>query len=644
MSDVSARFVRVGDDFKALKRSYAAAGLDTSDIEDVPTELRGVLEESLILEPSQQSLDTFLPRVGQIIADLMKILKEKQSEQQRLSETRRTSVATQHSESSTRSHSLLSSPVSLESQPQPEHHTPSPQSKDPISRLQNNRALMRRASKRFSAYQTSKILSMNQSAQSSPAADSPQFIEQKRYSSGPPAVSLTPSSPLQDEVSKNLKETETERRLSASIHGDHSPTISRVSAGSPIPKTPTALRAVSSPVASTVNHTPKSLDRIYLKIGNQVKKADIRIPTTLANIKVLFTQKFGYSPIGTYPNIYIQEGPNEIAYEMENIDEVTPGSILSLEQPEVSTIICNHLDEKMDLLREELAKVKESSIAAATAAASAAASAPNTSKEVATPRTKNLVAAVSGDANAELKQEVEDLKFELGKARQLQRMTHDKLAGSLNGVLELVQDLQTTGLSPNGVLTNPYMEHSKEKVSSECESLVSRIDNLQDLIEVLKVDISKRRSRPSSDQLQHIQKEVASTQEALESLTKYMVGERKNWNARWQSELTAVLEEQEFFKEQETIVDLLGEDLGSASETFDLILKCCDELAKNAKARKYPRLPILAPTMSMHDVKGQVLEEVQSLNPDHDQRVEAIAKAEKVRNMQKQLMNSDEEE
>ncbi|KAH3681999.1 hypothetical protein WICPIJ_007035, partial [Wickerhamomyces pijperi] len=149
--------------------------------------------------------------------------------------------------------------------------------------------------------------------------------------------------------------------------------------------------------------------------------------------------------------------------------------------------------------------------------------------------------------------------------------------------LEMVSDFKNVSLSPEGVISNPYMEHCKAKVSTECEDLVTRIDDLQDIIEALKLDISKRGSKPSPKQVQHVQKEIQTTKSNLASLLQYMSVERKNWNTRWQSELTAVLEEQEFFKEQETIIHLLEEDLSSADDTYALIVKCVEELEKNPK-------------------------------------------------------------
>ncbi|QPG75921.1 hypothetical protein FOA43_003307 [Brettanomyces nanus] len=620
----------------SLRKSYITSGLDVSDMTDVPRLLRGVLEESLILEPSQQSLDSFLPKVGQIITDLMKILKMKQAEFQRVTEARKSSStmlsvpetfpdslstpSSSHSAPSIKISPINNSQASsenLQSSSPNKSMLFSPSPKDPLARLQNNHALMRRASKRFSAYQTSKIISMNRTGTSSPVSgytlpttDEDTLTKSPNGNDPQPAL---PSSPLQEEVIKNIRESELDKTLSHSlIEEDDSSRTSQASR------------------TTTVYHLPGGKGRIYLKIGNKVKKADLKLPTTLASIKVLFTQKFDYSPNGEiYPAIYIQETSSDVSYEMENVEDIQAGCILSLQQPDLATVICQHLDNKFGLMRDEISKIEKLTVGKPI----------DKEDKVDAEENSKQASIINDTVVVSLKREINELKSELIRARQQQAKTKDQLTDNVGSLLTWVQELQAISLSPTGLINNPYMDHCRTKVSSECELLVSRIDNLQDLIEVLKVDITKRRSRPSEKQVLQIQKELGSTKGNLESLTKYMVKERNNWNNRWQSELTAVLEEQEFFKEQETIVQLLGEDLGSADETFDLIVKCCEELAKNANILKGPRLPVVDPSVSMHDVKNMVLQEVESLNPDHGQRVDAILKAEKVRDMERKMLN-----
>ncbi|GMG20901.1 unnamed protein product [[Candida] boidinii] len=89
VEDVSAKFVQLGDDFNSTKKLYISAGVDVTDIKDAPSLLRGILENSLVLEPSPETLEQFLPKIGEVVNEMMKNLKAKQAECQRLLEARR---------------------------------------------------------------------------------------------------------------------------------------------------------------------------------------------------------------------------------------------------------------------------------------------------------------------------------------------------------------------------------------------------------------------------------------------------------------------------------------------------------------------------------------------------------------------------
>lgn len=75
MSDV---YVRLGYEFNIASRAFNAIGVDTTDLGNVPELLRGILEETLSQEASQTSLDNFLPRIRDIIINLLHGLKKKQ--------------------------------------------------------------------------------------------------------------------------------------------------------------------------------------------------------------------------------------------------------------------------------------------------------------------------------------------------------------------------------------------------------------------------------------------------------------------------------------------------------------------------------------------------------------------------------------
>jgi hypothetical protein len=75
---VSDVYVRLGYEFNIASRAFNAIGVDTNDLGNVPELLRGILEETLSQEASQSSLDNFLPRIRDIIINLLHGLKKKQ--------------------------------------------------------------------------------------------------------------------------------------------------------------------------------------------------------------------------------------------------------------------------------------------------------------------------------------------------------------------------------------------------------------------------------------------------------------------------------------------------------------------------------------------------------------------------------------
>ncbi|KAL4877152.1 actin interacting protein 3-domain-containing protein [Aspergillus karnatakaensis] len=78
-NEVSDVYVRLGYEFNLACRAFNAIGVDTSDLGPVPDLLRTILEDTLSQDASPQSLDLFLPRIRDIIINLLHGLKRKQA-------------------------------------------------------------------------------------------------------------------------------------------------------------------------------------------------------------------------------------------------------------------------------------------------------------------------------------------------------------------------------------------------------------------------------------------------------------------------------------------------------------------------------------------------------------------------------------
>ncbi|KFY21807.1 hypothetical protein V493_07077, partial [Pseudogymnoascus sp. VKM F-4281 (FW-2241)] len=77
-TNVSDVYVRLGYEFNIACRAFAAIGVDTSDLGNVPELLREILESTLSQEASPEGLDQYLPKIRDIIITLLHGLKRKQ--------------------------------------------------------------------------------------------------------------------------------------------------------------------------------------------------------------------------------------------------------------------------------------------------------------------------------------------------------------------------------------------------------------------------------------------------------------------------------------------------------------------------------------------------------------------------------------
>ncbi|KAK4135698.1 AIP3-domain-containing protein [Trichocladium antarcticum] len=78
-TQVSDVYVRLGYEFNMACRAFTAINVDTSDLGNVPESLRTILEATLSQEASAESLEKYLPKIRDIIINLLHGLKRKQT-------------------------------------------------------------------------------------------------------------------------------------------------------------------------------------------------------------------------------------------------------------------------------------------------------------------------------------------------------------------------------------------------------------------------------------------------------------------------------------------------------------------------------------------------------------------------------------
>lgn len=250
--------------------------------------------------------------------------------------------------------------------------TRAPAMESSLDALKKTEAFGRRASKRFSTYNITKIAGGRDKSGISPL-DKFTAGEDRRKNrrSAMFGATLTPGdleslaeenespSVVVKSPSKSLSRTDSDRRNRADSaspsHSKRQPrTYSPAKNAPPVPPVPETLANVpivevtaeqitmvndvqapgSSPASEKLPSTFPASDSVtvFLKVGLQVKKLTLeRDGLSIPSLRLHFTDKFSYNPgLENFPAIYINDPSSHVQYELEDMDDVKDKSLLSL--------------------------------------------------------------------------------------------------------------------------------------------------------------------------------------------------------------------------------------------------------------------------------------------------------------------------
>jgi hypothetical protein len=87
--------------------------------------------------------------------------------------------------------------------------------------------------------------------------------------------------------------------------------------------------AVDPPLAEPTRDTSRF--GVFLQLGREVKKVTIDKGSSFSSLRVLFVDKFSYNPgLENFPAIYIRDPSSGVQYELEDMEEVKEKCLLSL--------------------------------------------------------------------------------------------------------------------------------------------------------------------------------------------------------------------------------------------------------------------------------------------------------------------------
>ncbi|KTW26735.1 hypothetical protein T552_02739 [Pneumocystis carinii B80] len=676
--DVSDVYVRLGNEFNLAISAFSNAKIDTFDLATIPEDLRVILESMLAEEASPEALEHYLPRIRSIIINLLQGLKNKQAEYRSRSEyaystphrSRSMSAHFRHVYSSSQSsghtvcdnssekvtppgrehmvsvepasssrstssfalthpigekhplHDLTSSspfsgthqalPTSihsssdLSSSPYPlsstnESSTPNPQSprNQLLSSLQRSNMLDKRPKKRYSLYST-------------------------EYTSPLQNVSQISSEGRKSNALKGILEKKTETR-SVSLNNPpfSTPTHDNISMDK---STNTYVQREVVCNESPENHlksTPESTTfTLFLQYGSQVKKVTHNKNISLNGVRVLFIEKFQFDPCDNhFPPLYIQDHRTRIFYELEDAKDITDHSLISLKMQDVPN---KALEDGISSLTKELQSLK-TSFEGQKEIISEIASRPSTSVSKVTSE------STSKQENVFLKTQknhlltLKNIRQELDSLRANYTDFTSSIKSSMADIDSKTKKVKNTVFDkPEG--SRHFIELGKKKLEVETQSLVTKIENLTDIVSSLRIDVINRKVRPLTQQLDDVRKKEAQIQKDMVSLINHLQSLSPNWRQLWEMELQNVVEEQEFLAHQESFIDDLKADIVSTMEIFGNIVAYSEYQEKNAHLN-YSLLK-----QGSTDSLNTLNLETRSAKPELEVRASTIAKMERQEN------------
>ncbi|KAN0061507.1 Bud site selection protein 6 [Thecaphora frezii] len=133
------------------------------------------------------------------------------------------------------------------------------------------------------------------------------------------------------------------------------------------PPLPTpAERARLDAAQDGANSAAPGVLHVYVQLGRQTRKASLELDLTnastrgitIARLRMLFIDKFAYSPgMDDFPTIYIKDPVSGVSYELENLDDLQEGCLLTLNIEPLDQVK-QHLDLSLGAITRELRELK----------------------------------------------------------------------------------------------------------------------------------------------------------------------------------------------------------------------------------------------------------------------------------------------
>ncbi|KAI9820153.1 MAG: Bud site selection protein 6 [Phylliscum demangeonii] len=424
----------------------------------------------------------------------------------------------------------------------------------------------------------------------------------------------------------------------------------------------------ATPPRAELSPQPGKELTLFLQYKSKIKKfvlpegdSELSIP----RLQLAFIEKFSWNTHSNgndLPDIYIQDPVSGVRHELEDLSDVRDRSVLVLNVEPLDEVK-RHIDEKMaglgklmedvravvDGQQTTIQRVSERQTDAAKELARLAVSpspASNRSSFANPPLANGIARGLSASEKSKQLNNIQTLRRDLAGLRQTYASFVSDIQASMTDIRSKAGSVKsaasTTAAAPlDSDSGRAYVNKGKKELGEVSDALVNQVDDLQDIVEDLRKDVVTRGVRPLPRQLETVGKDIAAATSELKKIQEYLRREKPKWSKIWEMELQVVCDDRDLLTMQEALAADLQDDLESAAQTFALVEEATKEQMKDghsAMTRAMPRTlnPIAVDSsVDPQMAKESVLGEVRALQPNHENRLEAIERAERAR--QKEL-------
>lgn len=403
---------------------------------------------------------------------------------------------------------------------------------------------------------------------------------------------------------------------------------------------------------------------LFLQYKSKIKKFVLlggSDDLSIARLQLAFIEKFAWNTHNNgndLPEIYIQDPVSGVRHELEDLRDVKDRCVLVL-NVEALDEVKKHIDEGLGGIRRMVEGVRTVIDGQQTSLQCVSERQQEHTRELGRLGSVSYTAGhpesllpkptingvYASKTPADHVTSIRDLRQDLALVRQSFTSLVSDVNTSMTAVASSASSIKT--MSIDGVMPDldastgrGYVNIGKKNLGEESEKIVNRVDDLQDIVEDLRKDVVLRGVRPLPRQLDSVSKSISGATAELKKMQEFLRKEKPIWTKIWEKELEFVCNDRDLLTMQEELVADLEDDLDKATQTFALV----EQATKQQNIQSLEGTPSVGlrsvskglanigdPDIDPMKAKDGVLGEVRALRPNHENRVEAIQRAEKLR-------------